>query len=148
MAAIVLDLTLFPVVFSSLPPQFADHDVDRYFDAFRELHEREEPFLHISDLRHAAAMSSSTMRKKAALFMEDERERSERLCRGSVQIADSAITRGAMTAIWWLSPPPYPHATAASLEEAVQWIGKKADEEGFVVDADALLKLGQQLMAA
>lgn len=148
MAAIVLDLSLFPVAYSYLPPQFSDYDVDRYFDAFLELHDRDELFLHFSDIRHAGSMSSSTMRKKAAAFMEAEAERSKRLCRGSVQVADGAILRGAMTAIHWLSPPPYPHTVVRTLEEGVAWVDSQGKKEGLAVDAEALLKLGQRLVAA
>lgn len=148
MAAIVLDLSLFPVAYSYLPAQFSDYDVDRYFDAFRELHDREEAFLHVNDIRHSGSMSNSSMRKKAAEFMDAEAERSGRLCRGAAQIADGALVRGAVTAIYWLSPPPFPYAVVRTLEEAIAWVDARGKEEGLAVDAEALRKLGQRLVAA
>ena len=71
------------------------------------------------------------MRKKAADFMSVERGRSERLCKGAVQVAQSALVRGAITAIQWVTPPPYPHAVVASWPEAIAWIGTQAAAAGL-----------------
>lgn len=145
---ILLDESLFPLVFSAFPTRFEDHDIDRYLDAFRAIHDRGEPFLHLSDLCRAGSMSSSLMRKKAARFVEEEGERSRRLCLGSAQIADNALIRGAMTAIYWLSPPPYPSAVVSSLDEGIAFLQGRAQEEGLDVPIEALRELGQRLMAA
>ncbi len=131
MPAIVLDTSLFPLVVSRFPSTWTEDDLTAYFAAFVALHAREQPFLHLSDISRAENMSKAGMRKKAADFMSVERGRSERLCKGAVQVAQSALVRGAITAIQWVTPPPYPHAVVASWPEAIAWIGTQAAAAGL-----------------
>ncbi len=124
MAAIVLDLEAFPLIVSRFPERWDESELQTYFDAFVAVHDREKPFVH---------MSKAGMRKKAADFMVTERARSARLCRGSVQVASSTLLRGAITAIQWITPPPYPHAVVGTWDEAVAWVMERAKTEGMRV---------------
>ena len=45
-------------------------------------------------------------------------------CRGEVYIV-SRQTRQAMTAVFWLAPPPYPYAFVESIAEAHEWAGQR-----------------------
>jgi hypothetical protein len=131
MAAIVLDDSSFPLVVSRFPSTWDEQELDAYFAAFVRLHAREKPFLHISDVSLAENMSKAGMRKKAADFMATERERSARLCKGAVQVAPSTLLRGAITAIQWVTPPPYPHAVVATWGEALTWVKARAQDAGL-----------------
>ncbi len=133
MAAIVLDLEAFPLIVSRFPERWDESELQTYFDAFVAVHDREKPFVHISDISQAENMSKAGMRKKAADFMVTERARSARLCRGSVQVASSTLLRGAITAIQWITPPPYPHAVVGTWDEAVAWVMERAKTEGMRV---------------
>ena len=66
------------------------------------------------------------MRRKAADFISAEGTRSARLCKGAVQVTQSALVRGAITAIQWVTPPPYPHTVVGTWPEALAWISRQA----------------------
>lgn len=138
MTAIQLDVSHFPLVISTFPATWNEADLDAYFAAFTALHAREKPFIHINDISLAENMSKAGMRKKAGDFMAAERERSARLCRGAVQVAPSAALRGALTAISWIAPPPYAHATVATRAEADALVKTRAEAVGLVLPAGAL----------
>ena len=92
---------------------------------------KEGSFVHVSDLSAANAMSTSAMRRRASNFMTAESERSARLCRGAVQIVPSPLMRGTMTALHWVSPPPYPSALASTVEEGMKWAENRCDAAGL-----------------
>lgn len=131
MAKLELDTSHWPLLVSTLPARWTSSELDDYFTAFLAVHDREQPFVHISDISLAEPMSSPDIRKKAATFMASERARSTRLCKGTVQVAPGNVMRGAITAIHWLSPPPYPHAVVATFNQALAWCEQRATEAGL-----------------
>ncbi len=136
MATIDLDTSRFPLVISRFPPRWGPDELDDYFERFHLLHAREEPFVFIAEVSATESMSSAATRRKATEFMDKERERSARLCKGAAQVARGRLTRGAITAIHWVSPPPYPHKVFASYEEAFAWVKACALEAGLVIPAE------------
>jgi hypothetical protein len=136
MAAIVLDDSSFPLIVSRFPASWDEAELQAYFAAFVALHGRERPFVHISDISQAESMSKAGMRRKATDFMAAERERSARLCKGAVQVAPSTLLRGAITAIQWITPPPYPHAVVATWAEALVWVKARAKDAGLQIQGD------------
>jgi hypothetical protein len=133
MATIVFDTRHLPLLISRFPSTWDERELDAYFSAFVALHDRGQPFVHISDISLAENMSKAGMRKKAGDFMAAERERSARLCKGAVQVAPGAVVRGAITAIQWVTPPPYPHAAVATWDEALPWVKARAQEAGLTL---------------
>jgi hypothetical protein len=135
MAAITFDTRHLPLLISRFPSTWDERELNDYFAAFVALHDRGRPFVHISDISLAENMTKAGMRKKAGDFMAAERERSAKLCKGAVQVAPGAIVRGAITAIQWVTPPPYPHAVVASWDEALPWVKARAAEAGLTLPA-------------
>jgi len=133
MATIVLDSRHLPLLISRFPTTWDEGELDAYFAAFVAVHDRGLPFVHISDISLAENMSKAGMRKKAGGFMAAERERSAKLCKGAVQVAPGAVVRGAITAIQWVTLPPYPHAVVASWDEALAWVKERAKDAGLTL---------------
>jgi hypothetical protein len=89
----------------------------------REIEERvlarREPFVQVIDQREGS-MPDAIQR---ALIAEHQRRMEDAYrdyCRGEVYIV-SKETRQAMTAVFWLAPPPYPYAFVETTPEAVAW---------------------------
>lgn len=132
-STIPLDVSRFPLVVTRFPPTWDDDQIQAYFAAVTRLHEREERFVHLTDLSAAEDMSSAAMRRRAAEFMAKERERSGRLCVAACQVSNSAVIRGAMRAIHWITPPPHKNAVFATFDEAVRWCLDEARAAGLAV---------------
>jgi hypothetical protein len=110
MATIVFDTRHLPLLISRFPSTWDERELDAYFSAFVALHDRGQPFVHISDISLAENMS-----------------------KGAVQVAPGAVVRGAITAIQWVTPPPYPHAAVATWDEALPWVKARAQEAGLTL---------------
>jgi hypothetical protein len=121
MAAIALDTSSWPLVVSTFPEAFEASELDAYLRRFRdEVHARQLPFVHLSDLS-ALGLSNELFRRKATRFMEEEAAASARWCRAAVHVVPSAIIRGALTAIFWIQRPTWVTAVVAYNEQARRW---------------------------
>ena len=86
---------------------------------------RREPFVQIIDQREGS-MPDAIQR---ALIAEHQRRMEDAYrsyCRGEVYIV-SKQTRQAMTAVFWLAPPPYPYAFVDSAPEARTWARERLE---------------------
>jgi hypothetical protein len=133
-ATIVLDTRLFPLVISRFPGSWNEAELDAYLAGFVAIHARGERFVHVSDITGTTAIPNPQLRKKAAEFIATEHDRSRRLCMGTAQVAH-ALARGALTAIQWITPPPYPHIVVSGWPEALAWVRARAADSGLVLPA-------------
>jgi hypothetical protein len=67
----------------------------------------------------------ATQRKVLAEHLKRYEEFSGRWNTGSALIVPSAWLRGLMTAVFWISPPQYPHKTFSEPTEAERWARKQ-----------------------
>jgi hypothetical protein len=72
------------------------------------------------DLSHIGT-STAMNRQRAIQYMEKVRERGSPFMACRAFVAPSEELRGIMTAVFWGSPPNYPHAFFRSVEEARNW---------------------------
>jgi predicted Zn-ribbon and HTH transcriptional regulator len=78
------------------------------------------PYAYVYDGTGIVQMPSSC-RKLQAEWINEHRMVIRSLNRGCGFAFASALTRGLLTAVHWLSPPPYPHAIFAVRGEAIRW---------------------------
>jgi hypothetical protein len=133
-ATIVLDTRLFPLIVSRFPASWSEAELDAYLAGFVAIHDRGERFVHVSDITGTMAIPNPQLRKKAADFIAAEHDRSARLCMGTAQVAH-ALARGALTAIQWITPPPYPHIVVSGWPEALAWVRARAADSGLALPA-------------
>ncbi len=74
-----------------------------------------------------AGLVTASVRQKQAHWMRTHEERSARFCVGYAFVIQSALIRGALTAILWLAPMPAAHHVAASVAEAEAFLRGKLD---------------------
>jgi hypothetical protein len=67
----------------------------------------------------------ATQRKVLAENIKRYEEFSERRNAGSALIVPSTWLRGLMTAVFWISPPQYPHQAFSEPLEAERWARKQ-----------------------
>lgn len=81
---------------------------------------RREPFALINNLA-GVRPPGATERRIISDCIAKRREDFLRYLCASAGVQPSALARGAMTAIQWVSPPPFPFKVFATVEEAEAW---------------------------
>lgn len=97
--------------------------VPRMEEAFELLFARRERYSLITATPKGSASMGARERRAIAEWANRPRIRATtgELCVCSSTIAKDALTRGALTAIFWLWKPTSPHHVASGHEEAVEW---------------------------
>jgi hypothetical protein len=79
---------------------------------------REKVFV-ISDLTRMREVTPASQRKYTAEWMKRSSALLQDACVGGAHVTPSAMLRGIITAVFWLSPPPTPQIFVATRAEAV-----------------------------
>jgi hypothetical protein len=128
-----VDDEAFPFVVSVLPPAPDERFFQAYFRTQNELLNRKQRWVHLVDTRRVVRLPDARSRT----IITDETEKMKPLSRvyniGTATIFESALTRGIMTAIHWVSPPPHPFATVASVEEGLDYLNSCLMKAGLPV---------------
>ncbi len=90
----------------------------------------------LMDARSAAA-TDSVQRRMQAEWMKANELACRRLCVGFGFVLDSALVRGALTAILWLAPLPAEHLVCSTIEEAEKWLCQRLQAAGVIVPPPA-----------
>jgi hypothetical protein len=96
----------------------------------------------LTDLSRMREGAPASQRKYAAEFMERNRDLQVRASAGGVIVAPSAITRGIITAVFWLKPSPVASKVVSTREEGLLY------GIGVLESTCAPLPLNLQLMRA
>ena len=117
-----LDSGSFPRVSLVLRGTLGVREAEAMTSALRErVFARKEPYTLLVDANQAG-VPGADVRKLFADFSARNREHTRRYCRGEAYVMSSALVRGALTAVMWLSPFEYPHKVFATVAEARTWL--------------------------
>jgi hypothetical protein len=81
----------------------------------------------VADLSRLAGVSA-TQRKMFADHLKRFEAHDVAHNQGSAIVVPSAVLRGIMTAVFWLSPPKFPNQAFASIDAAMLWARQKLAE--------------------
>lgn len=95
-------------------------DVDEYLQIQTELLKKEEPHALIFDVRNVGHMKAAD-RSLIGQWLKQHAASLRMYRRGFAYVTESMATRGLLTAILWVSPPPYPYKIFSNMEEARAW---------------------------
>lgn len=96
--------------------QLQDHLRD-----YRAILDRGRPYVLLFDAREAG-MADARNRKAYADFIITYTEDMKLLCKGGAFVVTSSLIQGAMTAVLWLAPLPFPHKVFTDMKEATTWL--------------------------
>lgn len=97
-----------------------------YLDEFIEkVVLRKSPFVSIVDARKMNRAPSAKVRRMIADWEAQHGDLGTRYNRGVAFVTESALIRGAMTALQWISPPKVPTVYEATMESARLWAGTR-----------------------
>jgi hypothetical protein len=113
-------------------------ELDDVTRTFAKVFERGGPIVCISDSRRAS--HDPVQRKILGLWANHIKELYGSRMLAVVIVLDSALMRGALTAINWISPPLIPQPTAADIREAVALTKKFYESASVDVTMDVWVK--------
>jgi hypothetical protein len=121
-SAYVVDATWFPVLFTTFYGANNEPVVRHWFDWYHAQCRRADAeniqYVSITDAT-PSERPPATVRKLIADLTDAGEERWTELCLGAYIVLDSAIVRGALTAVQWLSPRTRRLSPVATLEDAI-----------------------------
>lgn len=105
------------------PEVFNDSELDGALKAVHDwmLKEVDAPFGLVVDVQRPLAFSA-VQRKMIADVEKSYRHVDRRYNGGQAVVVPTAVARGVLTAVYWLSPPVYPVQAVATLEEGLEWV--------------------------
>lgn len=137
MKPVAVDVQLWPIVVIHVRDGANVGDFDAFIaDYGRLVYERQSRFVGVTDLTGLTRPPGAKERARLAEWMNETKPLMERYGQASTNVLESALARGALTALYWLSRPPVPQATHASLYEALIWARDLAREKGLGEPAD------------
>jgi hypothetical protein len=125
---ITLDVTHYPLVITTATGALIDDDYLSYLVALEAATlARKRAYAHVYDALGAGIMSP-TQRKLQADYIVRNKAEIARCNRGTAFALRSPLIRGVLTAVQWMSPPPYPYAVVSTREEAIGWCSARLAE--------------------
>jgi len=132
---IAVDFSHWPLVVMTPPPNaLSDADFMAYIKWMEQYVTRAGvKYAVVNDARRAAPITAAH-RKLLSDYMTRVRPITRIYCVGMAMVFDSAVMRGIMTAILWMTDPDYPTRVFATPAEAIAWaevqLGRAAHELG------------------
>lgn len=115
------DTTKFPLVFLNMSGDISPQELDEHFGEYRGLLDRNTTYGLVYDASKIGKVDA-VFRKRYAEFMKKNEADFQRLCAGVGFVITSAIVRGALTAVLWVTGSlPFPHKIFSTREEAEEW---------------------------
>lgn len=100
-----------------MPARFDLDELAKFTDAIDALYVRGGRFSTLVDSRAVVTVPDAAVRKRLADWQNDTREQIAKHNVFTATVTDSALVRGAMTAIHWIFRPPNEQVTVASYPE-------------------------------
>jgi hypothetical protein len=86
--------------------------------------------------------ASPRVRSKQAAWMKKRAALMRGQLVGVAFVFTSALVRGVLTAVLWLTDMPMPHLVASTMAEAEDWVRKRYDDQGQKSRLDSTMETG------
>ena len=116
-----LRIDLFPLVITSIRGPVLDRDLDHIFERFEEVYAKKSSFVVLSDLRQVSAVPEAPTRRRIAEWSKAQEDRTRAYHLGTAMIVRSAVVRGALTAVNWLTRPITPQPVYTDPRDGAEW---------------------------
>jgi hypothetical protein len=100
--------------------KLSEEEIDHCLHELDDQLDRRSPYVLLFDLTHSAT-PNALQRQKLANHVRVNTPKIRRWVRGVGVVLSSPLTRGIVTALFWVAPPPVPHRIFATRAEADAW---------------------------
>ena len=124
------DESRLPLLVVTFVGESTDAEFDAYLARMTQMVRRGSRYGVLFDAR-AAARPTPRQRQKQADWMKEYAPSLRANNAGIAFVIESAVVRGALTAILWLSPMPTSHNVVATVAQAEEWLAQLLANEGL-----------------
>jgi hypothetical protein len=117
----VFDDAAWPILQITYAPTMSAYEAEIYYARIASYLARGERFAVLMDAR-PASVPSAVERARIAQFMEETAPRSSHQVSGLALVVDTFLGRGVLTAVQWLTQPPFPIRAFGGVPEALEWL--------------------------
>jgi hypothetical protein len=100
---------------------FSDDQWCEHIDGFMRILGQKRPYAAVIDNSASKQAPNAAQRQAMSRWLRLNAVGLKTFCRGVAFVHASSFVRGALTAIHWVAPPPYPFSTFALTTEAMDW---------------------------
>lgn len=125
-----------PLVVTIFEDGFDVPAIERTMGVHEGLLRRGAKFVTVRDARLVTSVPPPTTCKLMAEWQDRLTPLIRANCVGVVNIMSSPVTRAALRAIHWISPPPVPEDVVPSLPEGLAWALERLESEDVHIPAD------------
>lgn len=108
------------VVIATPPSEVTEASVDAFLEELQTNLDSERPYVLLVDMTHTGNLTVK-QRRRVSQHIAGNKDRVRRIVRGIAVVTPSALKRGIITAVFWLSPPPTEHRTFENVDDAMAW---------------------------
>jgi hypothetical protein len=126
------DDSRYPLVVVTFLGGLTDEAFDEYLRQMSGLLTRRSKNVTLLDARDAESPSAK-QRQKQAEWLKANREALKEYSLGTAFVISSAMVRGALTAILWMTPMPAAHAVVGTFDEGERWAYDQLMKAGVVL---------------
>lgn len=127
---ILIDESRRPLIHVSFEGPPSDAEFAAYLERMTRMLELRERTVVVLDGREAGR-TPAKQRRMQAQWLDEQRETLREFSLGTAFVINSSVTRGILTAIFWVSPLETPHTIVATYEEAEDWAFERLREAGI-----------------
>ena len=139
------DLQHWPLVVLRLPPRFSEAEVASLARAQEEIFQRRERYVSLTDTSVVEGLPDARVRAAIGECLKSSGSRAKRYQVANALVIASPLSRGALTAVHWLAPPPVPTLVCGTMAEGARYLEQHAQRAGL--DAAPLGRLLRSLEA-
>lgn len=114
-----MDVTRWPIVVMVLRGALTTEEYEKMLDASEQIHARREAHVGVVDLREMTASANAAQRKLIAARSNAMDRKYGHVSLGNIMIVNSALMRGALTAVEWLRGRKKKDHWVGSMDEAL-----------------------------
>ena len=118
---LVVDRTHLPELRLCYVGDFSDAELKVFLNDLEALLQVPGPKVCVIDLTHATTATARQRQLQAAWIRKNEAALARDFAAAAI-VANNAIVRGTVTAIFWLRPLPFPTHVASTLASAEAWL--------------------------
>jgi hypothetical protein len=139
---IEFDASMWPLVLVTLPPKLQVDDITYLQQSYEHVFAAPTRHALIVDTTTLESIPDAALRRRMKEFEDGRRPIIRERNIGSAIVLSSSLTRGAFTALRWISPQPAPNKAFANVRDAARWCIEGVEADGQEVPAGAYILAG------
>jgi len=130
--AIFLDSKRAPIIHVSIRGEVSDIAFGKYLADSNRVIAADQRYVLLYNMLGYSTLSPR-QRQLQAEWVKDNKCPLQRLCLGVAFVVDSAVTRGMLTAFFWMTQLPFEFTVVGQLHQGIEWVEERLTKAGIAL---------------